>query len=186
VRRVEQLADELAAELESYTDLPYVLLGHSLGSLVMFEVAKRLEARNRPTQLVVTACGAPQRRTGVYRLGDDAMLERIGILYGTKKMAPLADPELRARFLPVIRADLEAFDTYAFSGTASLAIPLSAYGGRRDALVAEERVQGWKTQTRGPFRCTFLDGDHFFIHEPASGFRKHLIPILEEAATERT
>lgn len=188
LRRIEAIADALGDALVPLLDLPYVLLGHSMGAMAVFETARRLAERRRPppAHLVVAARGAPHSRRHaepLYQLPDDELLHRLEELYGAERMRLMANPEVRALFLPALRCDLEALETYAYTGTGALTAPIAAFGGRADPTLCEQSLAAWGDQTQGIFSWTVLDGDHFFIHDANSGFLAHLNPLLEHVAS---
>jgi medium-chain acyl-[acyl-carrier-protein] hydrolase len=59
--RLIPLVKALARAIQPFVDKPFAFLGHSLGSLVAFELAQHLHQNNlpQPTLLFISACGAP-------------------------------------------------------------------------------------------------------------------------------
>lgn len=53
------LVGQLAGELEEPLDLPYVLFGHSLGGLLVFELAHAFRQRGLPAPLTLFVSAAP-------------------------------------------------------------------------------------------------------------------------------
>lgn len=184
-RNVHPLAASLVEDLEGALDVPYVLLGHSVGAFVMFEAARSLGERGprAPEHLVVASRGAPhfpKEGPDWSKLPDDALLYHLGKLYGSDRLGAMEDPDLRALFLPVIRADLEVLETYDVGDAAAIGVPISAYGGRADPSFHEEKIAAWEDYTREAFHTAAFEGDHFFVHDPASGFLDRLGAIVEE------
>jgi medium-chain acyl-[acyl-carrier-protein] hydrolase len=67
--------------------------------------------------------------------------------------------------LPVVRADLEAAETYVFSpAEPRLNVPIVALGGSADPRVNREQIEGWSVHTSAGFHSQYFPGDHFFIH----------------------
>lgn len=80
VADVKKFSDEMKAE---YPDLPYMLLGHSMGSFIV-----RLAAPEcRPSKLIVMGTGGPNPASGV----GLAILNTISALKGEKYVSPFAD-----------------------------------------------------------------------------------------------
>jgi surfactin synthase thioesterase subunit len=66
---------------------------------------------------------------------------------------------------PMIRADVEAFETYRFKpDEPPLDYPIIAFGGTQDPRVSRERIEGWALQTSSRFQITYFPGDHFFVN----------------------
>ncbi|MFG1954561.1 thioesterase II family protein [Micromonospora sp. NPDC048830] len=169
VHTIEALADAVADELARRLDRPIALFGHSMGGLVAFEVARRLEVRGRtPLALFVSGCRAPSRRRGqVVRLrdGEDvrAELERLG---GTDPRLLDNRQALRAA-LPAMRNDYEAIDAYRLSSYAApLSIPIHAYIGDSDPEVLPDEAVAWRRHTTGSFDLRTYPGGHFYLGSP--------------------
>ena len=108
--RISQLADGVAAALSPYTDRPLAFFGHSMGAVVAYETALRLQDQG-PGIAHIFASGrrAPSRyRTdSVHLTGDEAIVHELRLLGGTTATA-LEDPELIAMAMPALRADYRA------------------------------------------------------------------------------
>jgi surfactin synthase thioesterase subunit len=78
-------------------------------------------------------------------------------------------------FLPGLRGDFTAYETYRFSPSDPLAIPITVFGGQQDTAVPPQCLQGWEKHTHAAFDITLLPGGHFF--PPAS--TQALIRVFE-------
>ncbi len=167
-RRMEPLVDELSMGIEPYLDKPFAFFGHSLGSIVAFELARRLrrERGQSPTRLCVAAHRAPQLpnpHVSIYHLPEDrlkSVLRREGV-----PAAILDNAGLMKTWLPLLRADLETHDTYQYTSDAPLDCALSIFGGQEDARVDPDHLRAWSAQCTGASTFRLLTGGHFFIHE---------------------
>lgn len=177
--RIEDNADPIADALERLVaDVPTVFFGHSMGALLAYEVARRLEARGARGPALLLASGhraphLPYPRPPVHGLSDDELLERLRELNGTPQ-AVLADRELLRLFLPTIRADLRACETYVHRPGPPLSCPITAYGGLSDRHVPRAALEAWAGHTRGAFTVRLFPGDHFFLHAPEPYFEQAL------------
>lgn len=160
------LADRVAEGITPLLTGRYALFGHSMGALVSFEVARRLRARP-PEVLVVSANSAPQlersREVPRHRLSDAELVEELARLDGTPPEV-LEHKELLEIMLPLLRADFEAIDTYAYTPEPPLSCRMSAYGGLQDVHIPPAGIEAWREQTTGAFRVRMFDDGHFFVN----------------------
>jgi medium-chain acyl-[acyl-carrier-protein] hydrolase len=166
--RLGPLADELVGVLLELPAKPFAFFGHSFGGLLCFEVARRLHrlAAPLPRQLFVSACPPPHLPpTGpeVHRLPDRAFKERLRELGGTP-VPVLECPELMDLLMPVLRADMAAFETHDHEPGPPLPVRLTVFGGASDRLADEETLDGWRRHTSERFTFRVFPGDHFFLH----------------------
>ncbi|MFE0019904.1 thioesterase II family protein [Amycolatopsis sp. NPDC059021] len=159
------LCDQLAAELRPWQDIPLVLFGHSMGALVGYEVARRLERSwaGGPAHLFVAGQPAPSahRRGDVRSEGpEDRLLAELRGLGGIDEPV-LEQRELRARALAVIRADLRLVEAYRPGPAPPLGCPVTAVRGSTDPEVTAEELGYWARHTRARFREHVVAGGHF-------------------------
>ena len=163
---VHDLVGELAEAYSRESVAPTVFLGHSMGALVAFELARRLrDTAHAPARMIVSAFFAAQsltRATAENGQGDDELLRRLDALGGTPAEV-LRNEELRELLLPAIRADFNACDRYIYRHAAPLDCRLIAMGGYSDPLVGEQDISKWQDQTQGEFRVKMFPGGHFYL-----------------------
>jgi surfactin synthase thioesterase subunit len=162
------LAAQLARELRGETHRPYALFGHSMGSLLAFELACALRAQGLPAPraLVVSGGAAPARRDYLrFRdpLDDEQLVAELRSLQGTPS-AVLQHVELMRLTLPILRADFLLCGRYRYQPTAPLDCPLHVFAGVEDRATPEQ-LQAWSAHTAAGFSLDLFPGGHFFIHE---------------------
>lgn len=173
VARSEALVETLAADLAPYFDLPFAFFGHSMGALLGFELIRHLRDAGMPLpeHLCVSGRRAPQlprEKRNLHDLPEDEFMEELRSLDGTPEEI-LQHPELMELFAPILRADFQLCETYAFVPGAPLDTPISAFGGLEDPDVSRDDLLAWKEQTRGSFRLRMFPGGHFFLHAARQG-----------------
>lgn len=182
ITRAEDLIEELAVDLEPMLDKPYIFFGHSMGSLLSFELARlfRHEAWPMPERIIVSAFVAPQDLGVVTRVGGELIHELpeeklVAFLkgLGSKSSAAFDDPELRALVLPAMRADFELLADYRCYEEAPLDVPLIAVAGRHDPLATPALVEPWRVHAH-EFQFIVRDTGHFMIEDDVP-FLFHLI-----------
>ena len=169
--RLVPLIDALVDVLSPYMDLPFAFFGHSLGSLISFELTRRLRRQKAPCplQLFVSGRRAPQipdPDPPIHQLPDEEFIEALRRFNGTPK-AVLDNPELMELFLPLLRSDMCLSETYIYDHEDPLDCPISAFGGSEDPEVGREELAAWRDQTRSMFNMQLFPGDHFFLNGKA-------------------
>ena len=169
---VERLAADLTAavvrELTTGGDAGrFALLGYSYGSVLAFELARRLEHLHglHAEHLMVAAIRAPVwpgPLVPVTRLSDERLRARLDALGGTPPEL-LADEDFMALMTPVLRADFGIADSYLLRSGPIPSCPLTVFGGTEDRGVSREALEAWRECTTGPFALHHLPGGHFFL-----------------------
>lgn len=165
------LVEALASALNPYLqDKPYAFFGHSMGAFVSFELARYLRKQHHahagPLQLFVSAQRAPQfpdPEPPVHALPDNEFIEELRNLNGTPTEI-LQNAEVLEITLPLLRADFAICETYRYIPGEPLLCPIFACGGIDDEKIDNEKISGWREQTRGSFMLRMFPGDHFFLH----------------------
>jgi surfactin synthase thioesterase subunit len=167
--RLAPLARQVARALDvELGDRParFALFGHSFGALLAYEVARRLQASGRyPDLVVLSGSRGPARapRVSLHPMGDADLLAALERMGGTKT-ARLQDPAFLGHFLPLVRTDLTACETFQ-PPAGGLRCPVSVWGCSEDWYAPPEDVTRWR-QFAGPaFRSRIFTGGHFFTSE---------------------
>jgi medium-chain acyl-[acyl-carrier-protein] hydrolase len=174
--RESRLAEEPMTEMDAVVaaldeavapllDRPFVLFGECSGSIVAFELARRLLERGGPVpvSLVVSACPAPQLPRDEPRLHEeppDRLVAGLAELGGID-VALLADADLIQLLEPLLRADLRLIETWRHVPGPPLPIPITALGGHDDRFVGAAELEAWSEQTSERFRLRLLEANHF-------------------------
>ncbi len=169
-RDLHQIVLAIVNDLSNLFDVPYALFGHSMGALVSFELCRELRRRGQrlPQQLVVAACRAPQRVYGpdlLHLLPDNEFISAMQSKFGGIPREIAANQDLLQMFLPTLRSDLTAVETYRYVEEAPLDCPLTALGGVGDQQVSAADLAAWQLQTTQRFSHKLFPGGHFFVTE---------------------
>jgi surfactin synthase thioesterase subunit len=167
LRRIEHVLDPLLDALSPYLDRPFALFGHSMGSAVAYEAARRLDAHpaTRPLCLFASGRRAPAlraRRPALHRLPEKAFLDAVSMLGGVPEEV-LRQPDVFKLFLPALRADFELNESYTPAPGPPLSCQVSALTGDADPEVDLDEMAAWRHTTTGSFTLRVFRGDHFYL-----------------------
>jgi medium-chain acyl-[acyl-carrier-protein] hydrolase len=169
MRRADQVVTQVYAELVRCLDKPLVLFGYSIGALLAYEIACKLQEDRRlmPFELVVAAAKAPHLprvAPPISQLSDEAFCSKLKTYRATPDEI-LDDRDLMALLLPMLRADFEMAEVYRPVLGPKLRCSVTACGGRNDPWIDEDDIRAWASTTSARFSWKMFDGDHFFIHQ---------------------
>ncbi|WP_310598895.1 alpha/beta fold hydrolase [Desulfobulbus sp.] len=160
------LVEQMFAGLLPFLNKPFAFFGHSLGAKLAFELARLLRKKHQPQprHLFVAGSRAPHLREPrpLHQLPEHVFIEELRRYEATPEVL-LANKELMAFYLPLLRADFTVDETYVYAEEAPLPCPLTVYGGLADKEVAQEELEAWQRHSTGIFCCRMFAGNHFFI-----------------------
>lgn len=163
---VAELADRIHRVLGLVADdRPLAIFGHSMGAVLGFEVARRLEADGRaPAALFASGRRGPatHRDESVHLRDDDGLVAELKSLSGTNT-ALLGDEEILRMILPAIRNDYRAIETYRRPEGGPLSTPITAMIGDDDVKSSVEEAKAWAEETTGDFALRVFPGGHFYL-----------------------
>lgn len=176
------LTEQLAAHIEPLLDKPLVFFGHSLGSLVAFELARALHEKglSLPQHLIMSAFRSPEqpsRSRALHNLPENELIEELRKYAGTPDEI-LDTPELMAIFLPALRADFKLHETYVYQNKAPLPCSITTLYGNDDHIVPYETMRNWKDKTSACFKEISYEGDHFFLNQHRANIINTIKDIL--------
>lgn len=160
---IEALADAVHAALAlEWTATPLALFGHSMGALVAYELARRIEhGGGTVAMLAVSGRAGPSVHPEAGPVGDTQLIEEVRALGGTANRL-LDDPDLFQLALPALRADFHAARTYRAPSGPPLRCPVLAVRGVDDPRVTAAGATAWRSTTSGSFTLHTLPGGHFY------------------------
>jgi len=149
---------------------PYVLCGHSMGTMIGFELAYKIKENGLPGPIHIIFSGraAPQvsrdNKRRLHHLPKDEFRKEMLEMGGTPKEF-FEHPELLEVFLPLLRGDFILTETYVHPPKdVPLDCDITVLSGKQDEDSPEE-VEAWRVHTKGNCDIHFFEGDHFFIHD---------------------
>jgi surfactin synthase thioesterase subunit len=180
------MADRIFDAIRHLDDKPLALFGHSMGAVLAYEVALRMQDAGLPAPARVFTSGrrAPScpRDERIHAESDEQLVAELRKLSGTAD-AMLTDPELLEMIMPAIRSDYRAVETYAHDPGRRLDCPMTVLTGDADPRVTVEEAAAWDHHTSGPTDLHVYPGGHFYLAEPRESAL--VIELLRERLAEQ-
>ncbi len=168
MEEVGALAEEIVADLTRLPPADLLLFGHSFGSAVAYEVARRCPGAGIDVVLLVAssawAPGDPARPPrGEHLLPDEELWERLVALGGIDP-GIASEPEIRDLVLPAVRADIGAHERYlGCPDPVPLSCDVHACVALGDPLVPVLAGHYWSRLTAGNASIDIRPGAHFHV-----------------------
>lgn len=164
------LVEALADGLQETMDIPFAIFGYSLGGTVGFELTRELRRRGQrlPVRLMLASRQAPHypEIAPIAHLPDGAFVTALQTRYNAIPPQILADRELMAMFLPILRADFNLLETYRLQPEDPIPTPITAWVGTEDRTLTRDRVAAWGRHTTANFELHEVSAEHFFTSDP--------------------
>ncbi|MET7422810.1 alpha/beta fold hydrolase [Dactylosporangium sp. NPDC005555] len=167
VDNVPDLAAGVADALLDHSDRPFAFFGHSMGAVVAFETARRLQSAGLRTPVHLFASGrrAPScRRSDRIHQRDDAGIVAELLRMGATSPQLLQDEEVRASIVATVRADYRAIETYTAEPGATVRCPVTVLVGDADPQTSVDEAAAWRHHTAGPCDVKVFPGGHFYLN----------------------
>ena len=150
-------------------DSPFALFGHSMGSMISYQLCQKLRENNYPIPLHVFFSGrsAPHIKKPdekkYHLLGEEEFKKEVLNLGGTPPEF-FDHHELLELFLPLLKNDFKLAETDIHNGEIfPLNNSISIFLGKDEDLTIEQ-CEGWKKHTNNLCSIYYFEGGHFFLH----------------------
>lgn len=167
---MHKLLDDVYLHARPYLNEPYAIYGHSFGAMVSYLLARKIYNMGvpEPLHLFVSGLDAPSnvgKKQPYHLLPKDEFIKKVRGLGGFPDEI-LNDTEMLDFFVPVLRSDFQAFETYEYEQNAPMNIPLTVMTGASENLKKENIIK-WQDETVRDARFFRFPGGHFFIYNNA-------------------
>jgi len=188
-RSVAEMVQDYLEVLRGHLELPFAFYGHSLGGLLALELAQQLQSEGLPPprHLFIGASAPPVvglLQPRIAHLPDEGFVTAVQERYAGIPELVLREPELMQIFLPPLKADFSAYETFDRDSVTQICCPITAFAGSDDAVIAPDVLQEWHRHTEASFDLCVVPGDHFFLStsvEPVlSTIREKMFSTLAE------
>ncbi|MET4142845.1 thioesterase domain-containing protein [Pedobacter sp. UYP1] len=165
---IDDLIDDLYIDIiKNIGKNEYAFYGHSMGGIMAFFLCKKLIAGNHkpPKHLFITGTTGPtsnsRREKQRHLMSKEAFIQEIRDLDGCPEEV-LNNDELLDYFEPILRADFRISETFMYTTTELLEIPVTVITGTDEDLKMED-IKLWQKETTHNIDFQQMPGKHFFI-----------------------
>ncbi|PEW84331.1 thioesterase [Bacillus cereus] len=179
----EAVNDVYTSIVKQIEHSPYILYGHSMGSLIAYEVARKIQDSKNvlPEFLVLSGRNHPNSKMKNIRHNlPNEQFKREVIAMGGTPSGVLQSEELMGIFLPILRADFKIVETYIHDNNMQACdIDFLIFNGENDEFTTYNQVIKWEQYTSKT--CTFhsFKGNHFFLNENIEEIANRIIRKLD-------
>ncbi len=182
-----QLIPDMANAIRPYLDKPFVVIGHSFGGIIGFELIKFLRKHHgiNALQLFISGTIAPQLTQSWKK--SEAIAKTAIRSYSEEKIIGILnyidDVDFLRQILPVMRNDMPLIMSYQYEEEEQLGFPITAFAADKDEVVSIEQVGSWKQQTDDKFSLEIVEGDHWFLSRNKELILQRLTEAVEQPTT---
>lgn len=182
---LETKVAQLRREIRPYLDVPAIFVGHSMGAMLAYELARTLQddPACRLAHVVLSAMRAPHLprvKPLMAGMSHDEFIAEIK-MYSHTPHEILDDRGIMEVFMPMLRADFTLSESRDFNPEPRLGVPATLFGGMDDDAVPFRDSRAWNTLLDGEPDYVDFDGGHFFIHSHNAQFVSALQAIVRRA-----
>jgi surfactin synthase thioesterase subunit len=182
VDNIHVLVDDIFQQLKAQINGPYILYGHSMGSLLVYLLMKKIteEGLPSPKHLFVSGAAGPstEERERERHLLSKVDFKRKLEEYGGSPKEVLANEELFDFFEPILRNDFKVVETYHYQPwEKKMNVPITVMIGL-DEHVSVSEAKLWEKETDAAVKIKQFPGGHFFIYEYTAEVVKTIVDVI--------
>lgn len=175
----EELIDDVYMKIRNQLlEKPYALFGHSMGSLITYELTRVIQQKdnNLPVHLFCSGRNSPNKKsiTSMHKLPDEEFKNEVLLLGGTPKEV-LAWEELMEIFMPILKSDFKIVENYEHRfiyGNEKVRVPMTILNGIQDQLIDIKELEEWREFSTEQCSFHLFNDDHFFINKHVGDITK--------------
>lgn len=161
----------------------YAIYGHSMGSLLAYELYYRMdeEGLRIPKHMFFSGNLAPNRikKDHLDKLPDHEFINEV-VKMGGMKDEIIQNEDLMNIFIPILRNDFKIINNYHYVQRKNkISCSISVLNGKGDSFTREDILE-WKNHCDKETRIYHMDGNHFFINDHAKTITQIITDTLND------
>jgi surfactin synthase thioesterase subunit len=168
-QNMAEAVNDQYAQMEFSDDRQYAFFGHSMGSILVYELCCKIlaEKRQRPAHIFLSGMYPPhikKERKILHQLPFSEFKAEIVNIGGTPRQV-FENQELMDFFVPILKADYKIFETYQYlPNDTKFDWGITVFNGLSDKTTYAEMLE-WGKYTSDSSKLYQYEGGHFFIHD---------------------
>ena len=168
---------------ESTKDAEDAFFGHSLGTLLVYEIAMlaKEEGWKPPKHIIFSGRVSPSSTSiipEISKYADDEFLKKFNELQPVSEMWS-ENAQLLKMMMPILRADVLMSEQYIYKDKGKLDCDISVFYGKEDRLINDSVIDEWKNHTSKTCNVVMFEGGHFYFNDDLSEVGKHINLVLK-------
>lgn len=186
---INEIADIVTKEISPYLKSGnFSIFGHSMGGLIGFETAKRLENAGLSPQVCFISGTSGEDYSplkSVREMNDAELMEHVA-KFGAlnEKNCLVRCPELLEIYSNILRADFSVVENY-IPRQDKIHCPIVAMCGDSDPMETIEKMHDWKNYTESGVIYRQYSGDHFYIDDNLKKLYSDIYSILTDISLKK-
>jgi len=189
-QNLQEAVDDIFENIkERIVDEDYAIYGHSMGSLLAYELYYKISNQNlrKPTHIFFSGYIAPsiiRKRENTYALPDNDFMQKVMKLGGTPEEL-MNNQVLLQIFLPIIRSDFKMLESYNYEKRENkIDCDVSILNGKQDFIKLNE-ILAWKNHVSRGFNIYNFEGNHFYINSNVENITNIINNTLSNASYDK-
>lgn len=182
---VEDLYQRIKPEI---VDSSYAFFGHSLGTIVGYELIKYIEMKGDKSPVCGFFSGrvAPDYHFPGPVLSGLPNSDFIAEFNRFQGLPPeiLENEKILELVLPILRADVQLAESYKVVAPNKIHCDVYAFYGEKDVLVSREGVEAWREVTDKAAVISSFPGGHFYFKNHTDLFTARINEFMEYQVTK--
>lgn len=179
---VDDLYDRIKTLLQ---EMPYAFFGHSMGSLIAYELYYKIKNDELPEPKHIFFSGraspdAVREDEIIYHKLPLTEFEKAVVEFDYTPEILFENAELRDFFLPILISDFRITENYIYSEKPEkIGCPISVFSGKEDDITSNELLS-WKKHASVGCGIYKFNGGHFFIFKDIENVARTINALLVE------
>ena len=183
---ITEMAEDVVEQMKNSLSDPYAIYGHSMGATLGYVVSQKIvqQEMNPPIHLFVSGHQGPSvenKREVLHVLPKEEFIEKV-LAYGGIPEMVAQEKDLMDLFVPIMRADFQAVETYTHKPAQPLNIPITVMIGLDEEVTYEEALK-WQEVTTQKISLKQFSGGHFFIFDHLPEIGRIISQTLEKSVS---